>query len=116
MLRVLGDSDEKWAGSDGQGLGPQGLRFRWGRGFRSDGQGVQVRWAGGSGQFGRVGSQVRWGGEEVGKGKSSQVGGGGGGGGVPGVRRYLTPSYFSSLSPKPLDPIPSVLLHIVVCN
>ena len=41
-----GDSDEKWAGWDGQGLGPQGLRFRlaggsgqMGRGFRSVGQG-----------------------------------------------------------------------------
>ena len=39
-----GGSDEKWAGSDGQGL-----RIRWaggsgqmGRGLRSDGQGVQV--------------------------------------------------------------------------
>ena len=45
-VRGGGDSDEKWAGSDGQGLGPQGLRFRL---------------AEGSGQMGRVGSQVRWG-------------------------------------------------------
>ena len=71
---------------------------------------VQVRWAGGSGQLGRVSSQVRRG-EGVRKGKFwDRLGGL-----VLRVGGYLTPSYLSSLSPKPPGPIPSVLL-IVVCN
>ena len=95
----------RWAGSGATGSEVQ------------MGQGVQVSLAGGSGQFGRVGSQVRWGERRSERENLVRLGGGGGGGGgVPGVGRYLTPSYLSSLSPKPLDPIPSVLLHIVVCD
>ena len=37
------------------GSGAPGPEVQMGRGFRSDGQGVQVRWEWGSGQLGRVG-------------------------------------------------------------
>ena len=77
---VGGDSDEKWAGSDGQGLGLQG----WG----SDGQGVQVRWARGSGQMGRGFRSVRQGRDGL-------------GGWVPGVGRYLTPLFFITVPQTP---------------
>ena len=86
----------RWAGSGATGCEVQISR------------GVQVRWAGGSGQLGRVGSQVMWG-----------LGGQEGNtwdwlrSWVPRVGGYLAPSYLSSLSPKPhpLCPFPHCCLQ-----
>ena len=41
-----GDSDEKWGGVRWAGSGATGSEVQISRGFRSDGQGVQVSWAG----------------------------------------------------------------------
>ena len=89
-------------GNDRGGLG-RGVVMKNGRGqmgrvwgyrvWGSDGQGVQVRWAGGSGQMGRGFRSVRQGWDGL-------------GGWVPGVGRYLTPPIFHHCPPNPRGPSP----------
>ena len=85
-------------GSLGRGVVMKNGRGQMGRvwGYRawgSDGQGVQVRWAGGSGQMGRGFRSVRQGWDGL-------------GGWVPGVGRYLTPPIFHHRPPNPRGPSP----------